>query len=73
MRCLALKYYIEVDKYESNRLKAAILLQYEKDKQYKKTCLKTNNLDDADLAQDSMRRDLQLLEKLENIVVKADI
>ena len=73
MGCLALKYYIEVDKYELNRLKAAMLHQYEHDKQYKETCLKTNNFEGADLAQDSMVSDLKLLGKLENIIVKADI
>ena len=64
-------YLIEVDKYELNRLKAAMLHQYEHDKQYKETCLRTNNFDGADLAQDSMTRDLQLLGKLESIVIKA--
>ena len=67
-----MNYSIEVDKYELNRLKAAMLHQYEKDKQHKQTCLKTNNFDGADLAQDSMSKDLQLLGKLENIVLKGD-
>ena len=66
-----MNYTIEVDKYELNRLKAAMLHQYEHDKQYKETCLKTNNFDGADLAQDSMARDLQLLGRLENIVIRA--
>ena len=67
-----MKCVIEVDKYELNRLKAAMLHQYEHDKQHKETCLRTNNFDGADLAQDSMTRDLQLLGKLESIVIKAD-
>lgn len=62
-----MKCVIEVDKYELNRLKAAMLHQYEHDKQYKETCLRTNNFDGADLAQDSMTRDLQLLGKLEEV------
>ena len=67
-----MNYIIEVDKYELNRLKAAMLHQYEHDRQYRETCLKTNNFDGADLAQDSMTSDLKLLVKLENIIVKAD-
>lgn len=65
-------YLIEVDKYELNRLKAAMLHQYEYDKKYKETCLRTDNFEGADLAQDSMTSDLKLLGKLENIIVKAD-
>ena len=67
-----MKYIVEVDKYELNILKAAMLHQYEHNKQYKETCLRTNNFDGADLAQDSMTRYLKLLGKLENIIVKAD-
>lgn len=71
--CLKIMLYlIEVDKYELNRLKAAMLHQYEHDKQYKQTCLRNNNFDGADLAQDSMTKDLQLLGKLESIVIKVD-
>ena len=65
-------YTIEVDKYELNRLKAAVLHQYEYDKRYKVICLHTNNFDGADVAEDSMTRDLILLGKLENIIVKVD-
>ena len=67
-----MNYTIEVDKHELNRLKAAMLHQYEYDKQYKETCLRTSNFEGADLAQDSMTSDLKLLGKLENIIVKAD-
>lgn len=60
-------YKIELDSYELNRLKCAMLSQYRKDKQYRDTCLKTGNFDGADLSSDSMLRDLQLLGKLEEV------
>ncbi len=60
-------YELELDSYELNRLKSAVLAQYNSDKQRMDTCLKTNNFDGADLSRDSMSKDLQLLEKLEEM------
>lgn len=60
-------YKLEIDNYELNRLKSAVLHQYKYDKQHMDTCLKTDNFDGADLASDSMSRDLKLLARLEKL------